>query len=81
MSLHTTRRDDPERTMRLPRCGVCGLEVEAVDFDEDEVRDKLIVTARCHGARERVVIDGRELRGSVDCGPGVAFRDAPRLAP
>lgn len=79
MTLQVFRRDDPERRIRLPRCARCGCEVERVEFDEDAAFDRLIITACCHGERERVVLGGEDLRGSIDLAPGVAFREPLRL--
>jgi hypothetical protein len=63
-----------------PVCAICQKPVDRVHEEEDAVLDRWILTAYCHGERERVVLSFTD----VSNGPisfGVAFSDVRRLTP
>lgn len=70
------------RALPVPWCDRCGKHCESLEEYEDVLRERLVLTAVCHGERERVTIDTHELRDSaINISGGVAFRQAKLLVP
>lgn len=70
------------KALTPPWCERCNRRCESVEEDYDGFMQRVVYTARCHGERERVVIDRHELEAGdhilrVSISAGVAFR-APR---
>lgn len=66
--------------VRLPRCGHCRTEVEALEVSEDVFLNRIRLVAKCHGDFESVALPLEGL-GSLDFGQGEAFAERLLAAP
>lgn len=58
-----------------PRCARCRREVEAFTIEDDILHDKLVLTAKCHGAIQRITVTRAELVAAKSVRIGEAFAD------
>ena len=61
-----------------PMCARCGRRVDHFFEEQDVDFDRLRFTAICHGERQSVTLEGREVAGAIDF--GLAFVETPLLA-
>ena len=62
-----------------PICAVCKRPVDSFVEEQDPFADRITFIARCHGERERVTLEGKEVVRSLDF--GMAFVAPKRLTP
>lgn len=79
---HLSLALDPAPTVVLPRCAVCGHDVEQLDTYNDVVDGVWILTAICHGETEEVRLTQAEMvsmasGGRIEMGDAFVRRALP----